>query len=133
MGKIPKPPKIWLDRTVVKDGDIIQLLSEPHLPKSENPFRNTNKINYSKNRLNFECVRNQRTGEFYKWSVNCTTWRRLFNAYGEDGKNWLGKLVKIKVVPTIINGRTCYPLYGTPYGETKEPTLDITEKEKLEC
>lgn len=114
MPKIPRPPRTWLQPQDVKNGDILTILAEPIWTK-ENPFRSPTK------RLVIPVVGHSRTEALFKWSLNATTHKNLYIAYGEDGANWVGKLVRVEPKTFNFYGRVVRTIFGYPHGEYNKP------------
>jgi len=102
--KVLKPPE-WLRSKDVNDGDAITILAQP----TTNPFTSSQKPE-----LILPLVSLREPDKLFMWRLNLTTWRTLFQVYGENGQSWVGKQVKVKKVNLTIEGREIIALYGSP-------------------
>jgi hypothetical protein len=113
MGKLPrmgKPP--YLKAHHLQQNDLLQIVEEPYI-------RDADESMFGRAR-GYAVVRLERTGEFYTWGLNGTTWDKLLDAFGEDGMLWKGKLVKVKLETQTIRGEEKQIIFGVPYQEPQK-------------
>jgi len=133
MGKLPEPKSDWLRPEDVKDGDIVKIIDHLEVIPAE-------QTKYGRERYVITIVLPDKTVK--RWGLNLTSYRTLYKAYGNEGDNWIDKLVKIVKNREKIRGETRHVLYAEPYAEPQQSldkladentdVMQIVDKEALE-
>lgn len=112
--QIVKATGSWLDKSKVVSGSRCKLVTET-VP-SEGLFEGkTIKNNVSKIRFEGE------QGESKNVNVNTPSINALIEAYGEDSKDWVGKILTAQTEKMVVAGKRVIAIYLIPEGfELKE-------------
>lgn len=94
----------WLDKKVVKTGDLIKLTTEATWVEGQNGKQ-----------LVAKCKVKGLEGEF-NLAVNSPTKNALIDAFGSDTKNWIGKLLVAATESGIFAGKRGVMLNLVPEG-----------------
>jgi len=98
-------PPFLTPQDVVND-DLLEIVEEPYVKSAEDS-------KFGRER-GYAVVRLHRTGELFTAGFNATTWDRLIDAYGEDGKLWMGKRFKVVLETQTIRGMQKQVMFGKP-------------------
>ena len=90
----------------VENGDLATIVKPPYIQSAE-------KSKYGKERT-IITVQLKRTGEVYRWGLNTTSNDQLVEAFGDEGDQWKGKQVRIKVESMNVGGVNKSVLYAVP-------------------
>jgi len=133
MGKLPEPKSDFLRADDINDGDIIKIIGHPEIIPAE-------QTKYGRERYVITIVLPDKTVK--RWGLNLTSYRTLYKTYGNEGDNWIDKLVKIVKNREKIRGETRHVLYAEPYTEPQQSldgsanentdVMQIVDKEALE-
>jgi hypothetical protein len=48
------------------------------------------------------------------WTMNNTSYKKIFAVFGKNGKAWVGKKIKLVVVKQVVRGELKDTIYGEP-------------------
>lgn len=109
---MPKIPRLgdYLTSNDVKEGDILTVTEEPKLrPKEETGF--------DRDTWGIKVQLPNKTEKL--WTLNKTTYNALWDAYGDESTNWVGKKVRISTEKRRVRGEQKTVLYGEPITQPK--------------
>ncbi len=95
----------WLDKSKLKDGDTIKIVSEAKLEEGQNGQQLVAKV-----------LVKDGDKEPKNLGINKPSKRALVEVYGDDTVNWVNKKFVVQVDKTIIGGKRGYALYLIPEG-----------------
>ena len=101
----------WIKGSELESGTKCKLVSET-VPR-ESKWTNEDG---TKKMQDVSRVRLQGGTEDLNINLNRPTINALVDAFGEDSKNWQGKVLTISVEKTRIAGKSVYPIYLVPEG-----------------
>lgn len=120
MVKVPKRgASPFLIPTDVNDNETAIIVKPPYIQDAE-------KSKFGKERT-ILTVQLERTGEVYRWGLNTTSNDRLVEKFGEDGDQWDGKKVRIKVESMNVAGVNKSVLYAVPLLQTSIAPADPSD------
>jgi hypothetical protein len=114
----------YLSGEDVETGDVVTIIGEPTLrPKEETGF----------NRDTFSIKVVLPDGDEREWTLNKTTYNALFDAFGDESRDWLNRQVRIRKTQQKVMGSMKDVLYGEPVKEPAEPqqTLPPSPPDKV--
>lgn len=95
----------WLKKDELRNGDIIKLVSEASEIEGQNGPQ-----------LVAKCRVKGATGDAVNLALNSATRNGLIDAYGDDSKNWVDKMLTVEVEKVLIAGKRGTSLYLVPEG-----------------
>lgn len=105
MTKLPKPASNFLRPEDVDDGDVVEVVGHLETIPAEDS-------KYGKERhiipVQFK------DGTEKRWGLNTTSYRTLYESFGDEGDNWISKQVKVVKNREKVRGETRYVLYAEP-------------------
>jgi len=108
----------WLKKEDLKSGDKLKIVSEAELVEGQLGQQLVVK------------VRRQGTPEPVNMAVNKTSKNALIEAYGDDTKDWVEKVITVAVERAIINNKRSMIVYLVPAGfvltEASDGSVTIT-------
>ena len=119
--KLPKPASKYLRPDDVEDGSTVQITGHlVTIPAEE--------TKYGRERHVIPIKLEDDTEK--QWGLNQTSYRTLYDAFGDDGDNWINKLVKVVKNREKVRGNTLYVLYAEPSNKTptKQASLPVNEE-----
>lgn len=100
----------WLDKKELRTGDILKLVSEAKEVEGQNGKQVVAK-----------CRLKGGPEEAKNVSINSPSKNALIEAFGEDSKDWVDKLLTVNIEKMMIGGKRVIALYLVPEGfELKE-------------
>jgi len=115
MPKLPEPASKFLRAEDVNDGDTVQITAHPETIPAEDS-------KYGKERHVIPVALPDGTEK--RWGLNLTSYRSLYEAFGDEGDQWIGKQVKVVKNREKVRGETRYVLYAEPF---KEPQRSLEQ------
>lgn len=110
----------WLDKKTLKNGDVAKLLTEAIEVEGQNGKQIVAKIKIKGN------------NEEFNVAINKPSKNALIEAFGEDSKDWVGKILGIQTEKGIFAGKRGIALYLIPDGfeviEDSNGYIVITQK-----
>lgn len=103
---------MWLKKDELKNGDIMKLVSEAKDEEGQNGTQ-----------LVAKCRIKGQEGDAMNVAINKPSKNALIDAFGDDTKEWVGKLLTIQVEKGVFAGRRGIAMYLVPEG------FELTEDE----
>ena len=127
MPKLPEPASKFLRPEDVDDGDTVKIVDHVETIPAEDS-------KYGRERHVVPVTLADGTEK--RWGLNLTSYRALYDAFGDESDNWIGKQVKVVKNREKVRGETRYVLYAEPAKpEAKQAplTTDDNFRKQLEA
>lgn len=95
----------------VKNGDIVTVIGEPTL-------RTATETGFDRDVYTIKII--LPNGDDKDWTLNKTTYNTLFDAFGDESRDWLKRRVAIRKTRQNVRGTMRDVLYGEPYKEPQQ-------------
>jgi len=105
MAKVPTGGK-WLKASDLKPGDSVKILTEADWEESTYKGEVHNQ---------FVCEVDYK-GEKRKLKLTMASCKEIAPVYGEDSKEWIGKMLNLESVKVMAGGGMKYSIFATPIG-----------------
>jgi hypothetical protein len=101
----------WVDAEKLKDGGKVALVSE--CAKQESRFKNKDGEPKTENVAKVRVQGDQQT---YNMRLNWTTVYGLIDAFGKESKEWIGKVLTVKMLDALVGDKMQTIIYLIPEG-----------------
>lgn len=112
----------YLKTSMLKDGDVLVFESEGEWLVSKFKNEKTGEPN------NDFYVKADLKGVTYDFKVNGTNRKILISLYGKDSKDWMGNLLKVTIVKTMVGGK----MFDTPVLEPVDSKKKAKDPKEVE-
>jgi len=129
MGKIPRQGE-YLTSSDIQNGDVVTIIEEPQLRSAE-------ETGFDRDVWGIKVELPNKTEKL--WTLNKTTYNELWDSFGDESKNWLGKKVSISTENRKVRGEKKTIMFGEPVAEpaatpvatpANQPALNLTPEEQ---